>query len=364
VWYRKEVELTPEQANSAAVLQLGTIDDCDETYVNGQKLGGVCQWDAVRKYALPQGLLKQGKNLIAVKVTDTGGGGGFHGDPAVIKMILGQTEIPLAGTWKARVADYMKKNMPDANDMPTLLFNAMLHPLLPYPIKGVLWYQGESNVPRAAQYATSFPQMITDWRARWKEGNFPFYFVQLAAYLPLNRNTLAGSTWAELRDAQRQTLALPNTCMTVTTDIGDANDIHPRNKQDVGLRLAACALKKDYNKDVVESGPVYKAMEIRGNSIELQFDSIGSGLMAKDKYGYLYGFTIAGEDQQFKWAKATIQGDKVIVSSTEVPNPVAVRFGWVDNPSETNLYNKEGFPASIFRTDTWKRLTDGVKFGN
>ena len=219
---------------------------------------------------------------------------------------------------------------------------------------------GRSNAGRAYQYRKAFPLMITDWRKHWNEGNFPFYFVQLASYNAENGNSKNGSTWAELREAQTMTLSLPNTGMAVTTDIGNSTDIHPKNKQDVGKRLAAIALHDVYKKNIVYSGPMYKSMKVDGNKIKIYFTNIGSGLIAKN--GELKGFEIAGADEQFYPAKATIEGDHVIVKVRGVSNPVAVRFGWMDDAGEDNLFNKEGFPASPFRTDNWKGITEENKF--
>ncbi len=204
--------------------------------------------------------------------------------------------------------------------------------------------------------------MITDWRQRWNQGDFPFYFVQLATFNSDNGNSQKGSSWAELREAQTQTLSLPNTGMAVTTDIGDAKDIHPRNKLDVGKRLAAAALNKTYGKGNVYSGPTYQSMKVAGNKITLSFSNTGSGLSAKNKYGYLQGFEIAGADKKFHYAKAIIEGDQVIVFQEGVANPVAVRFGWADDAGENNLFNKEGFPAVPFRTDNWPGITDKNKY--
>ena len=238
----------------------------------------------------------------------------------------------------------------------------MLNPLIPFAIKGVIWYQGESNAGRANQYSKSFPLMINDWRARWGEGNFPFYFVQLASFNAANGNSKNGSSWAELREAQTKTLSLPNTGMAVITDIGNATDIHPKNKQDVGIRLAAIALHNVYGQGNVYSGPLFQSMKIEGSKIIISFTNTGTGLMVKDKYGYVTGFEIAGADQQFHYAKAEIEGNTVVVYNDSVGNPVAVRFGWADDAADDNLFNKEGFPASPFRTDSWKGITDDVKY--
>lgn len=247
------------------------------------------------------------------------------------------------------------------NDYPSLLYNGMINPLIPYAIKGALWYQGESNSPRAAQYAKSFPLMISDWRARWKEGNFPFYFVQLASWDADHGNSQKGSIWAELRESQTKTLSVPNTGMAVTTDIGDTKDIHPANKKDVGLRLAAIALSKTYEKGGEYSGPVFESMNIDGNKAVLSFTH-ADGIYIKDNYGYLKGFELAGADQKFYYAKADIKDGKVIVYSDSVAAPVAVRFAWADDVPEANLYNAAGFPAQPFRTDNWKGRSDDVKY--
>jgi sialate O-acetylesterase len=238
----------------------------------------------------------------------------------------------------------------------------MVNPLIPYAFQGVLWYQGEANVTRAKEYKTAFPLMIADWRSQWNQGDFPFYFVQLATFNEFNGNSKTGSKWAELREAQLETLKLSNTGMAVTTDIGDAKDIHPTNKQDVGMRLAAIALKNDYGKKIIFSGPTYKSMKIIKNQIILTFNNIGSGLSTSDKKQELKGFEIAGLDKIFYPAKAVIKNNTIVVSNKDVPNPVAIHYGWSDDASEINLYNKEKFPASPFRTDNWEMITANEKY--
>ncbi len=364
VWFRKKITLSAADAGKEAVLELAMIDDADETYVNGTKVGATNSYNEKRKYTIPAGVLKEGANVIAVRVLDTGGGGGIYGEASDLKLTVGGNNIPLAGDWQYQVvlASAVSTASVGPNSYPTLLYNAMLSPLIPYAIKGVIWYQGESNADRAYQYRKAFPLMITDWRNHWKQGNFPFYFVQLASYNSANGNSANGSSWAELREAQTMTLSLPNTGMAVTTDIGEPKDIHPRNKQDVGKRLAAVALHNDYAKHVEYSGPVYQSMQTDGNKITLSFTHAAGGLMAKNKYGYLTGFEIAGADKKFYYAKAMIAGDKVIVFADEVTNPVAVRFGWADDAGDDNLFNKEGFPAGPFRTDDWQGITTKGKF--
>jgi sialate O-acetylesterase len=244
------------------------------------------------------------------------------------------------------------------NSHPTLLFNGMIHPLLNFRIKGAIWYQGESNASRAHQYRELFPLMIKDWRKHWEYPDMPFVFVQLANFMKPPEQP-GESAWAELREAQSMALSLPRTGMAVTIDIGQADDIHPINKQDVGKRLALAALKVAYGQDIVFSGPVYREMILAGEQVILSFEHVGGGLKAKNRYGYLNGFAIAGADRIFHWARAHIQGDKVFVYSEQVRQPVAVRYGWADNPDDVNLYNAEGLPASPFRTDDWPGVTDG-----
>jgi sialate O-acetylesterase len=362
VWFRKTIDLTESEAGKEAVLELSMIDDSDETFVNGVSVGHTQGYNQQRTYKVPSAILKQGKNVIAVRVEDTGGGGGIHGDGA-FKLSVGNTSQPLTGEWTYRVESILKSaGGVGPNSYPTLLFNAMLNPLIPFTVRGALWYQGESNAGRAYQYRKAFPLMIEDWRKRWKQGDFPFYFVQLASFNSANGTSKTGSTWAELREAQTGTLSLPNTGMVVTTDIGNPLDIHPRNKQDVGKRLAALALNKTYGKTRVDSGPVFRSMEVKGDKIIVTFANLGGGLVVKDRYGYLKGFEIAGADKQFRYAKASVEGNTVVIYQEGVTAPVAVRFGWADDASDTNLYNAEGFPAVPFRSDTWKGITEEGKF--
>jgi len=364
LWFRKTITIGPDDAGKEALLELGMIDDSDETFVNGVAIGSTNSYNEKRKYKIPAGILKVGNNLIAVRVHDSGGNGGIYGDPLDMKLTtFCKIVIALTGNWSVNIEQLLAGNTSiGPNSYPTLLFNAMISPLLPYAIRGALWYQGESNAGRAFQYRTAFPLMIQDWRSHWKQGDFPFYFVQLASFNSANGTSEKGSTWAELREAQSLTLLLPNTGMAVTTDIGEAKDIHPRNKQDVGKRLAAIALNKVYNQNNVFSGPTYEKMSVDGNRIRISFKNVGGGLLVKDKYGYLKGFEVAGADQKFHYAKAWVEGNDVIVSADLVTNPVAARFAWADNPEDANLFNTEGFPASPFRTDSWKGITADAKF--
>jgi sialate O-acetylesterase len=236
----------------------------------------------------------------------------------------------------------------------------MIHPFFNYAVKGAIWYQGESNAGRAHQYRTLFLMLIKDWRKQWNNPGMPFFFVQLANFMqPVD--VPGESTWAELREAQNMALDLPNTGMAVIIDIGEADDIHPRNKKDVGVRLGLSARAVAYGEDIVYSGPIYKSMTIAGNKAIIEFDHVGSGLKICDKYGYLKGFTIAGADKKFHWAKGYVENNKGVVYSEKVKEPVAVRYGWADNPDDVNLYNMEGLPASPFRTDDWTGITYGKK---
>lgn len=359
VWMRKTITLSAEDIKNKATLSLAKIDDEDITYVNGIEVGRNTQWDARRIYQIPENVLKEGKNVIAVRIVDNSGGGGIYGESQDLKLTIGSKVIPLDGNWKFRVI--VVKAALSPNSYPSLLYNAMVNPLVPYGIQGVLWYQGEANVWRAAEYKKSFPLMISDWRTKFKQGNFPFYFVQLSTFDEFGGNSQKGSRWAELREAQSETLKLPNTGMAVTTDIGNAKDIHPTNKQDIGLRLAAIAMNNIYGKKQVYSGPTYKSQEIKGNQIILTFDNIGSGLSTPNN-DELKGFEIAGSDKVFYSAKAIIKDNKIIVSSDKVQNPVAVHYGWADDDTAINLFNKEKFPASPFRTDNWEMLTANEKY--
>lgn len=364
VWFRKSFEVSADDAGKPATLEVGMIDDSDDTYVNGVLVGSTKErYNERRVYNVSVGVLKAGRNVVSVRAEDTGGGGGIFGDPASVKLTIGKNSISLAGDWTYRVESILRTTSAiGPNTYPTLLFNSMVNPLIPLAIKGALWYQGESNAGRSYQYRKAFPLMINDWRNRWGQGDFPFYFVQLASFNANNGNSQTGSGWAELREAQTMTLSLPNTGMAVTTDIGEAYDIHPKNKQDVGKRLAAIALNRTYNKSRVDSGPMYKSIEIKGDKAIISFTETGSGLKVNDKYGYVKGFEIAGADKKFVYAKAYIDGNTVVVYQDGITQPVAVRYGWADEASDTNLYNVEGFPASPFRTDNWKGSTEEAKF--
>ncbi|GGZ87380.1 9-O-acetylesterase [Algibacter mikhailovii] len=362
VWFSIDFNLTETDIGSGAQLHLGKIHDSDITWVNGQKIGGM-NWsnNVERVYAVPSKILKVGKNNISVRVEDKYYKGGFASKANKLFFQMGKKKIPLSGNWKMKVDKVIPDFKPLPNDVPSLLYNAMIHPLIPYGIKGAIWYQGESNTPRSKEYEITFPNMINNWREDWGQGNFPFLFVQLANF-QVAKSTPKEDAWAELRESQTKTLRVINTGMAVAIDIGDANNIHPLNKQDVGNRLMFSALKVAYGKDIVHSGPIYQSMQIEDNKVIISFDHAGSGLLVKNKHGYINEFEIAGDDKKFYWAKAKLDGNQIIVWSDDVNKPVAVRFAWSMNPAEFNLYNKEGLPASPFRTDDWEGVTDGKSF--
>lgn len=359
VWFRKTFELSTARSGQDLTLNLALIDDIDTTWVNGVLVGSTGQYNTHRAYTIPADVLKPGTNTIAVRVLDTGGGGGFWGEATDLNLELGNDTKSLAGAWAYQPGIAPGADQPtpprSMQNQPTTLFNAMLAPLIPYTIRGAIWYQGESNAGRAYQYRSLFTTMIQDWRDRWDLGDFPFYFVQLANFMAAQQNPVEAETWPELREAQTMALTLPNTAQAVIIDIGEADNIHPRNKQDVGKRLALAALNQIYGQDVVYSGPAYREMKKEAGVLRLHFDHTGSGLVARD--GTLKGFAIAGADSQFVWAEAQIEGETVIVSSPDVPDPVAVRYAWANNPI-ISLFNQEGLPASPFRTDDWPGVTE------
>jgi len=359
VWFRKEVDLPAGDIGRDAVLHF-MADDNDTTWVNGVPVGATEGYQTPRAYRLPAGTLKAGRNVIAIRVLDTGGDGGIYDDAAKQALeIPGGTDVPLAGPWRVHLgitltqATALPQEAGDPNQV-SVLYNGMVNPLIPFGIKGAIWYQGESNAGRAYQYRTLLPALIGDWRARWGEGDFPFYIVQLANFAP------GGDAWPELREAQWLTARnVPNAGIATAIDIGDTSDIHPKNKQEVGRRLALVAEAQAFGQKVEDSGPLYKAIAVSGGTVRLTFDHLGGGLTAKSG-GPLTGFTVAGADRKFVPADARIDGDAVVVSSALVPSPVAVRYAWAGDPA-VSLYNKANLPALPFRTDDWPSLTANAK---
>ncbi len=362
VWYRRVVELPNTWGGRDLALEIGPVDDMDLTWFNGELVGETRRdgaWNTPRSYFVPAAAVKGGANVITVCAVDTGGVGQLGDDTMRLRPAdePDAAGIALAGDWKfhqgASMGDlggWPRRGWFHQN-RPTALSNGMIAPLVPFAIRGAIWYQGESNVKRAAQYRRLFPAMIEDWRERWGRGDFPFYFVQLA---PFGYGGDTGEA-AELREAQTKTLSLPSTGMAVTMDIGNPTDIHPRNKQDVGKRLALWALAKTYGKKVKYSGPLYRSMAVEGAAIRLTFDH-AEGLTSGEAPPS--HFTIAGADQVFHAASARIDGETVVVSSDAVAAPVAVRFAW-GAADEPNLKNGAGLPAPSFRTDHWPPVSAG-----
>lgn len=351
LWFRKEVEVPAGMAGQPGRLELGTLVDADSTYINGQLVGSTAYQYPPRKYDFGPGVLKAGKNVITVRLISNGGRGGFTKEKTY-QLTAGGQALDLRGPWQYKLGATMPPTPGTTTFQyqPGGLYNGLVAPALPYAIKGVLWYQGESNVGRPADYYALTSTLVQDLRTHFQQPNLPFLYVQLANINAAKKEP-GESNQALVRDAQRRLLALPRTGMAVITDVGEWNDIHPLDKQTVGHRLALAAEKVAYgDTKVVASGPLFQSMKIAGNQATLTFAGVGSGLEAKGG-GPLDGFTVAGGDKKFVPAQARIEGNKVVVSSPQVAAPVAVRYAWADNPADANLYNKEGLPASTFRTD-------------
>jgi len=358
VWFRKDVDIPFSMAGKPGKLNLGRIVDADSVFINGVYVGSVSYQYPPRRYDIPENLLKEGNNTIVVRVISLRGRGGFVPDKPY-ELIVDGEKIDLNGIWHYRLGARMEhlQEQTFIRRKPTGLYNGMIAPLTNFNIKGVVWYQGESNTGRPEEYSKLFPALICDWREKWQIGDFPFLYVQLPNYLE-SYDYPVESNWALTREAQLHALSVPNTAMVVAIDLGEWNDIHPMNKKDVAKRLALAARKTAYNeKGIVASGPIYKSMAIKGGRIFITFSDIGTGLMIKDG-NELKRFAISGEDKKFVWAKAKIKNNKVVVWNDKVKNPVAVRYAWANNPEGANLYNKEGLPASPFRTDNWKLSTE------
>ncbi len=361
IWFSKDLNIPESWNGKDLLLSLGRINDCDYTWFNGKKVGSNTDVAVERVYKIPASLVKPGKNRIMIKVLDIGYSGGLYGPGEQIKLSYPDKSISLVGNWKYKIdpTNIDVKTLPERPDQnpkvnnPSVLYNAMIHPLIPYGIRGVIWYQGFSNAERSYQYRDLFKTFIKDWRDLWGEGNFPFLYAQLANLMKVETEPTE-SIWAELREAQSKALELSSTGMAVTIDIGE-EDIHPKNKQDVGKRLALIALAKVYGKDIPYSGPMYKSMKVEGSKIRLQFDNVNNGLKIKGGKK-LKGFTIAGNDKRFVWTKAKIEGNEIVVWDSKIKNPVSVRYAWAPNPI-CNLYNGADLPAAPFRTDDWKGLT-------
>lgn len=365
-YIQRYLDLPAEYVNQSTRIDFGLNTGDLMFYINGKKV-----FEGYRKNGvsvdIPPGAWRAGKNSLLIKMNAMRDpewfGMGFMGPAQDFKVALDEkNSLPLLDvqwnmmpSWKEP-----RRYQPWMNNEGAILYNAMIAPLIPYPIAGVIWYQGESNTGRAWQYRQSFPLMIKNWRRDWGD-EFPFLFVQLSSF-GANQSSNEGSQWAELREAQAMTLQVPNTGMAVSLDIGNPDDIHPANKQDVGKRLALNALKIAYHQNVIHCGPFFKKAVFSGSKAEISMETSGGELVVKDKYGYLKGFEIAGADKKFYYATATIEGSKITVSHPKVPDPKAVRYGWADAPTDCNLYNAAGLPAEPFRTDDWEAVTRGIKF--
>ncbi|MEH0153780.1 sialate O-acetylesterase [Limibacter armeniacum] len=351
VWFRKTVALPDNMRGKELTINLGHPEMNYSLYFNGTE---ICKtvWNAnkTHHYSLPAKLTKSGKCVIAVRMAVLWGGGGFNPPAENMYITDGENKISLTGAWKYKKD--LEPTIPkiyNYHQYPNVLYNGMINPIIPYGIKGFIWYQGENNAEAGYDYRTLFPMMINDWRVRWQQGYLPFLYVQLANYMKTSPEP-SESDWAALREAQTMTLTQPNTGMACIIDLGEADNIHPTNKQEVGRRLALLAEKLVYNKNVQASGPLYKGYTVEGNQIRVHFTETGSGLSTRDGLP-LKGFAIAGSDHKFYWANAVIDGNDVVVSTDKVTNPVAVRYAWADNP-ECNLINQEGLPAIPFRSDS------------
>jgi len=364
---QKTIKLDSSYSLRSSVIKLGQTDADLAIYIDGKlvqkgALPGNYQVD------LPAGTWKGGDNSLLIELMSqqknpSWFGIGLNGVGNDLYVRFSDTTVNLADAGWHTMPDLSKPYHFDflPNNTAFMLYNSMINPLIPYSIAGVIWYQGEANTDEAFQYRTTFPLLITDWRSRWKQ-QFPFLFVQLASFGG-TQNSNMGSGWAELREAQNITLQLPNTGAAVTTDIGDAFNIHPKDKADVGYRLAGKALSLAYHLNGFSESPIFKSAQFNGNFAIVNFTHAENGLMTKDKYGYLKGFELAGADHKFYYAQAMItDDDKVKVWCNEVTQPVAVRYAWTDAPVDANLFSKDGFPVSPFRSDNWKGITEAKKF--
>ena len=353
VWYRREINIPASMAGKPARVFLGRIVDADELYINGKQVGSTAYQYPQRRYKVPAGLLQEGRNVFVIRVTNTNGKGGFVPDKPYC-IFAGADTVELTGRWQYKVGTVFPPFSGfgggiAAQNQPVALYNAMVAPVINYGIKGFCWYQGESNAGQPKEYAALMPALINDWRSKWANGSLPFLYVQLPGFMEYNYLP-SESNWALLREAQLKALAVPNTAMAVAIDLGEWNDIHPDRKQPVGERLALGAQKIAYHEQLLASGPLFDTAMIEGNSVTVHFTSVGAGLSTSDGAAPAE-FAISGEDKKFVWATVKIEADRVIVSSPSVPSPKYVRYAWSDNPVNPNLVNKEGLPASPFRTD-------------
>jgi sialate O-acetylesterase len=364
VWFRKEITLPNPLPEGRTMLSLGEIERMDTVYVNGKSIGGSAWVENPRVY--PATGLKPGRNVIAIRVLKTKPDGGFLSPPEALHLELADhSSIPLAGEWKAKLSVDARppQQLPISYEnwpvMPAVLYNGMLAPLAPLSVTGAIWYQGEQNSPRGYQYRRLLPVMIADWRRLFAQGDFPFYIVSLPAFTKHSTVPVDGGDWTETRESQAIAAAtVPNSCLAVTIDTGDPDNIHAKDKEPVGERLARCALAKYYGRKIVYSGPALESVDRLPDSIRLHFVHADGGLVARG--GKLEEFSIAGDDRKWVWADARIDGDTIVVSSPEVPHPTQVRYAWQSNPNAT-LFNGAGLPATPFRTDSWPGKTENAR---
>lgn len=368
IWLQKEIQLTAADIVNDANISLGAVADEDFTFINGQQVGHrFDDRNKKREYPISKSLLKEGSNFITVRITNYRDDGGFMGKADELFVQTSNNKISLSGEWNYKIG--LDTVVPtglarqlNTRQVPCILYNAMIAPATNYKFKGVIWYQGESNALRGFQYRELFATMIKDWRKKFNNQKLPFVYVQLPNYKKILANP-ADAEWAEIRESQSEVLKLPYTSMVCTIEQGEADNIHPKYKNEVGKRLA---LQAEYNvygiKNFVPSGPVFKSLKVVGNKILIEFNVTGDGLETKNCSKVISGFAIAGDDKKFVWASAEIVDKKTVAVFTDtVKQPVAVRYAWADNPGELNLTNNTGMPAYPFRTDKWKGKTDDVK---
>ena len=355
-YFRRTVVLPDPLPSGTARILLGVVERMDTVSINGRWVGASAWVENPRAHRLPEGTLRTGANVITIRVLKTKPDGGFRSQPEELKLVLGdQTEVPLAGEWKGKLSVDARPPQPFPAGyenwpvMPSVLYNGMIAPLAPLAITGALWYQGEANADRAAQYRTLLPAMIADWRKTFAQGDFPFHIVSLPAFMKHKELPPRADGWAELRAAQDfAARTVPNAGLAVAIDVGDAGNIHPIDKQEVGERLALTALARHYGKDLPYSGPRLNGVEQLPGALRLTFTHTDGGLVTKGEA--LEEFAICGDDRAWHWAQARIVGDAIVATSSEVPNPVAVRYAWQSNPKAT-LYNGAGLPAVPFDSD-------------
>ncbi|MDA3929428.1 MAG: hypothetical protein PF541_10755 [Prolixibacteraceae bacterium] len=354
VWFRREIEVPESMTGIEALVKLGRIVDADDLYINGQRVGGTGYQYPQREYKVQAGILKKGKNLFVIRLRNNYGKGGFVPDKPYLLLTANDT-IDLKGYWKYKVGEVFQhkkwyKQGISAQNEPTALYNGMIAPFINFGVRGLLWYQGESNAGNPEAYSKLLPNIIKDWRTKWEDQELPFLIAQLPNYMEVDYLP-AKSNWAEMREVQLETsLAIKNTGLGVNIDLGEWNDIHPGNKKPVGERLALEAMRISYLENGIITSPIYKSHRIEEGKVIIAFENVGSGLIAKNGEELAH-FAIAGEDKKFEWGKAKIENNEVVVWNDEISNPKYIRYAWADNPDFANLYNKEGLPASPFEIE-------------